>query len=261
MSMSKSEFFDILRDYASLEFADLPQSNSEIDYEFSPQFKRKMKRLFNQIDKQDFADRKKVNNLKVIKIKKIILIAALIAISFSVAITIGAKYFNIDASDKIVNYDGDWFNLDLKEGKTDAKKHSDDSIDIVKRIKELGIDEVILPSLLLSDEYEKDIHDIQDEEYSITIVVNLTNKTTNITGYFDLIKYKSPEFLFNIGKSEVPDDYDSVKQLTINGMDIMVFSNEKMSYILYIDNDVTYSIWLKNCSLDSAIEIANSLEQ
>lgn len=56
MSMSKTEFFDILRDYASLEFADLPQN--DIDYEFSPRFKRKMKRLFHQIDKYGFAKRR-----------------------------------------------------------------------------------------------------------------------------------------------------------------------------------------------------------
>lgn len=51
MSVSKEDFFDILREYASKEFEDIPQSDDEIDYEFSEEFERKMEKLIDSIGK------------------------------------------------------------------------------------------------------------------------------------------------------------------------------------------------------------------
>lgn len=73
MSISKSDFFDMLRDYASLEFADLPQNESDINYEFSSRFERKMKRLFNEIDSYSSIKRRR-------SYKTIIAIAAAVLI-------------------------------------------------------------------------------------------------------------------------------------------------------------------------------------
>ena len=239
---------------------ELDKSPEEMDTELVDLCADILEKASLGVDKQNFADRKKGNNLKEIKIKRIILIAALVAIFFSIVIPIGAKYFHLDASDKLVNYDGDRFKLDLKEGKTDAEKHSDDSIDIVKKIQELGIDEVILPSVLLSDEYEKTISFADEDDSFITIVVKFTSETINISGDFSLSKFKSRDNLSAIGLGNVSNEFNSVNQLTINGMDIIIFSNEKRSYINYVDNDVSYSIHLNNCNLDCAIEIVNSLE-
>ncbi len=49
MSMTRAEAFEIFRYYASKEFEDIPKNDSEIDYEFSDEFKRKMDRLLKKI--------------------------------------------------------------------------------------------------------------------------------------------------------------------------------------------------------------------
>lgn len=45
MSMTKAEFFDILREYASKEFEDIPQSDAKIAHEFSQEFEDKMDKV------------------------------------------------------------------------------------------------------------------------------------------------------------------------------------------------------------------------
>ncbi|MCM1545045.1 MAG: DUF4367 domain-containing protein [Ruminococcus sp.] len=52
MAISKDELFDVLREHASDEFKDIPKSDAEIDYKFSKKFDRKMKKMFNSIEKK-----------------------------------------------------------------------------------------------------------------------------------------------------------------------------------------------------------------
>lgn len=52
MSVSKDEFFDILRDCASKEFEHIPKSDDEVDYKFSKKFERKMEKLIDGIENE-----------------------------------------------------------------------------------------------------------------------------------------------------------------------------------------------------------------
>ena len=83
MSVSKEEFFDILREYASKEFEHIPKSDDEIDYEFSEEFEKKMDKLIDSIEKNK--KQRKTNHRKAIAI----LIAAII-IAFAGAMSVGA---------------------------------------------------------------------------------------------------------------------------------------------------------------------------
>ena len=60
--------------------------------------------------------------------------------------------------------------------------------------------------------------------------------------------------------TQITSEYDSAKQLSINGIDILVFGNKTNSSILYIDNDTEYDIALNNYDFNSAIEIAESMQ-
>ena len=63
-----------------------------------------------------------------------------------------------------------------------------------------------------------------------------------------------------INDIQVTSEYDSAKQLNINGIDVLIFGNKTNSSILYVDNDTEYDIALNNYNFDSAIEIAESIE-
>ena len=47
MAITKDEFFDVLRMYAAKEFEDVPTDDSEIDFEFSDEFNKKMEKIHN----------------------------------------------------------------------------------------------------------------------------------------------------------------------------------------------------------------------
>ncbi len=83
MSVSKEEFFDILREYASKEFEHIPESDDEVDYEFSEEFEKKMEKLIDSIGNNKKP--RKTNHRKSIAI----LIAAIIVI-FAGAMSVGA---------------------------------------------------------------------------------------------------------------------------------------------------------------------------
>lgn len=83
MSVSKEEFFDILREYASKEFEHIPESDDEVDYEFSEEFEKKMEKLIDSIGNNKKP--RKTNHRKSIAI----LIAAII-IAFAGAMSVGA---------------------------------------------------------------------------------------------------------------------------------------------------------------------------
>ena len=83
MSVSKEEFFDILREYASKEFEHIPKSDDEIDYEFSEEFEKKMEKLIDSIGNNKKP--RKLNHRKTIAI----LIAAII-VAFAGAMSVGA---------------------------------------------------------------------------------------------------------------------------------------------------------------------------
>ena len=76
-----------------------------------------------------------------------------------------------------------------------------------------------------------------------------------------IIIYKSADIgEMLVGQGEIGKQYDSAKQITINGMDVLIFSSSEQAYICYVDNDIDYSISVLNCDLDKGVEIAKTLE-
>ncbi len=83
MSVSKEEFFGILREYASKEFEHIPKCDDEIDYEFSEEFEKKIKKLIDSIGNNKKP--RKLNHRKAIAV----LIAAII-VAFAGAMSVSA---------------------------------------------------------------------------------------------------------------------------------------------------------------------------
>ena len=114
----------------------------------------------------------KSNNKKHIKIRilKIAAIAAILAITIGIAVPVAAKYVDNDTSDKIVQFYEDHFSINLKDGETDADKHSDKNIDLISKLNKSGFDHIILPNALLADDYTYDV-DISEDGEIITAAI------------------------------------------------------------------------------------------
>ena len=53
--------------------------------------------------------------------------------------------------------------------------------------------------------------------------------------------------------------YEEVKQLAVNGIDVVIFSENNSCFIIYHVNNVEYQIVIKGVSFDKAVEIASTL--
>lgn len=195
-----------------------------------------------------------------IKLIKVLVLAAIILILFSIAIPACAKYIKSDVSDKIVKFYSDHFEIDLRGENNDAVNYSDESNDIIKLLNEKGIENVILPAEILKEEYVKEITHFDENEDYISATVDFKNKSNGFKGRIGIIKHSTNKTGFIIGQNYISGGYDSIKQISLNGMDILVFGNNKESYIEYIDNDIKYQVHIFNCDFNLAAEIAKTLE-
>ena len=150
--------------------------------------------------------------------------------------------------------------MDLREGNQNANYHSNDNVNLISELENAGFDKIILPAAFLNDNYSKKDIRITENASSLSADVNF-KLDNNITGCIGITKYKSADIgEMLVGQGEIGKQYDSAKQITINGMDVLIFSSSEQVYICYVDNDIDYSISVLNCDLDKGVEIAKTLE-
>ena len=198
-------------------------------------------------------------NKKRIKLKRMLLFAAVIAVLLGFAVPVCAKYIKSDASSGVVKYKANHFEIDLSGENNKALNYSDESIDIIQALNDNGIENVILPSELLKEEYVKNIESVDKSNLYTTISINFDNKAEYFAGNIVITRHNTEVTEFMIGQVNTSGNYESVKQLSLNGMNILVFSRNKKSFINYVDSSCVYYIELVNCDFNLAVEIAETL--
>lgn len=183
-------------------------------------------------------------------VRKILLVAAIVAAVAGMAIPVSARYVYNDESNKIVSFCADHFNIDLRNGETNAVVYSDRNNALVKELNENGFENVVLPSFILEN---GEVSYLEDGEDYILSEIKFNNQ---ISGKICIIKYKGKDTAIPIGKSEFSKKYKSTKQLNQNGMDIVVFASSKDACISYMDRNTEYCVVIDNCSMEEAIKIA-----
>ena len=186
---------------------------------------------------------------KRINFKKGILVAAIITLLLSIAIPVSANVFNIDVPENILKFYEKCFDLDFERGKQNKK------LSVI--LSENELDDIVLP-LYLYDHCE--ISDFEKIEKKILshISFNFSCKEDNIYGRARLdsmgneMDFLNGEMLFN-------GLYEEVKQLTVNSIDVVVFSENNNCFIIYYINELEYSIVLNGVTFDKAVEIASTL--
>lgn len=187
----------------------------------------------------NFAKRIRKPNLK-----KILLSAAILAVIFSLALPVSADYLNINASDNIFNNEAK--EIDLSEGKTKAKHHSNPDNELVKKLKSEGVENVILPNAILSKDCKTGDFDISGTDKDVlSITFDFENKVKDLEGYVSISQF-SANYEFALGKFTISDTFDNINQFSVNGMDIITASSGKNVLIVYADDNIQYNIYLKN---------------
>lgn len=213
-------------------------------------------------NKQDFDtnESKNLKKSKKIKFGKLIMIAAIIIIICAITIPVGAKFIHTDASENIVQFFNNQFHINLKNSNTNSLNNSDSNSELAKNIQTAGIENVILPTEFLTNTYSTEITRIDKNESFDTVEIDFDNKNQDISGYISIVKYKSEDSMFLLGQGDLAEEYDSVKQITVNNMDILVFSGSIGCYIKYTNYDTEYDIVFdEGCTFEQAIEVAESI--
>lgn len=191
---------------------------------------------------------------KAVPFRRILLVAAVLVLLFAVALPAGAKLFNNDASDGIIQFYEDFFKINLNKDEPTTASENDD---LVNQMILDSLDTLLLPQVLLGDDYEKSVRTEQsDQMTTIWLYINSINR--NITGYIMITQYKDADHNMTNGQVNVRDIYRSFKELEINGTKIVVFGKNDTSYINYSDGTTNYEISL-GCDFDTMVSIAETI--
>lgn len=191
-----------------------------------------------------------------VKVGKILLVAAVVALLCAVAIPAGARFIPSEAADAVIDFCYDHFKIDLR-GEPNPAEASEDN-NLVNNLILESLHTLKLPEVLLSDEYEKSAR-MQEDELMTTVYVEFSNANAQISGTIVVSSYKNVKVELHNGIGNVSDVYKEFKQFNIDDMDILVFADFEKSYIKYIDNNNEYEILLYS-DFDTAVKIAESIK-
>lgn len=201
------------------------------------------KNYVNKTEAKEDKDNKSKN--RKIKFGKILLIAAIVSTIFACSMTVGAKLISVNASDNLVDYRDNHFIVDLKQDKNVD--------DLVGNLSDDGMDKVVLPSAILSDEYV-----ISNYTCTTKVSFDFQDNKTDIDGNVVISVYDS-EYDFSAGSYYSSDNYYAVDQINHNNLEILIIQSPDYITIVYLDNNNEYSIALKNCDFETAKEIAETI--
>lgn len=188
---------------------------------------------------------------KKIKFRRLLLIAAIIAVILAIAVPVGAKFISVNASEEFVTYDNDHFRVNLNDNidKTEI------IMDIIGSLEDNGIENPVLPKAVIHDEYFK--YNINSSNNEINFCILDTK--SKIKGTVLIYDFNNDVYNFIGGTANLNDQYNCVEQMEINGTDVIVFENNDYSCIFYTYDNFEYTITLNNCDFKTAKEIANTI--
>lgn len=244
LSFSKEEIENIMEE-------ELEKAPEEMDTELIDMCLDILMGEPNEKADEDLAASPAVSDKKAkrINFKKGILVAAIITLLISIAIPVSANVFNIDVPENILKIYEKCFDLDFERGKQNKK------LSVI--LSENELDDIILPRYLYA---HCEISDFEkfEENSVIRIHFKFCDKENNIYGGVRLDSMGN-EMDFLNGETLVNGRYEEAKQFTINGINVIVFSENNSCVIVYYINDVEYSIVLNGVTFDKAVEIASTL--
>lgn len=183
-----------------------------------------------------------------IKLSKVLFVAAILIVILSIAIPACAKFLHVDAAEKVVQYYSDHFLVDLSN-----KNEGENSV--VDILKDNGMERIYLPAELAGSYGKAFVSDTGDFTKLLTINTSIRDIDCQlVVGLYSDLENTT------FGETITPDDYTNIKQLTVGDLDILVFSDDKNSYIYYADNGNEYNILLSD-DFDDVVSIAETIEE
>lgn len=189
-----------------------------------------------------------------VSVKHILIAAAVLVLVFAVALPAGAKLFDNNASDGIIEFYADFFKINLNKDEPTVASENDAVSEMIIN----SLDTFMLPEVLLSDEYEKTAR-LEQKDYIDIFYIDVANVEEDISGSIVITQYNDDTIDMTNGQVNVPDNsFRYFKELLIDGKEIIVFGNDDISYINYSDGATNYEITL-TCDFNTMVSIAKTI--
>lgn len=189
-----------------------------------------------------------------IKFKKIIAIAAIIAVFFVGTLSASALVFEVNLFDGIVEFYNDYIRINFDKINGSSVNHNRLETELTKELAKNGFDTVLLPEALFGEDYK-----ITSKYYEKTEFINsaaIEFEYQNETGIIHISKYAMEEIVSDVEYLNVTE---RIETLEVDGVTVFCFmQNEKVS-IAYRDSLTLYTIHLP-VELEEAIEFAKTIK-
>lgn len=245
-----------LREIEEMMDEELSKDPDEMDTELIDICADVINRAHAEEDKR--IEQEEMMKAKKIKARKVFLIAAVLAFALSLSLSASAKFLNIDASEKVVQFINNHFNINLGNANTETDDYTDNGLELINSLNEKGFENIVLPAALISEDYATKINTFSGEIVE-QILVYFNSNSSDISGTINITKYTSDNDSLSIGQGSVPGSYNQVKQIFVSGIDVLIFNDSTDTIIYYIDKNIEYHISI-NCDFDSAVEIAETIK-
>lgn len=186
------------------------------------------------------------------------LVAAVVTLLCAMAISSFAGVSPFKISEDVASFVDEYLKLDFGKAKTDAEAYTDTDNALTKELAENGFDSLILPKDLLSEEYKTNniSYNSGVVNNAVTIALKNNNKNSSIT----ITKYDTLENLELFMKREYTNISQGT-QLTINNMDVFVFTSGDYGLLTYLDSKtLTYYKIQVPGGQEEAMKIAESIQ-
>ena len=189
-----------------------------------------------------------------LKFKKVIAIAAAIAVLLVGTLSVSAVVFDVNLFDGIVELYNDYIriNFDKTDGKADEYQLL--GTELAKELADNGFGEVLLPEAIISDEFEITKIDYELGEYMSS--ANITFKYKNKFVSLDITKYTIDEIVPDVEFLNVTSNIEEIKIYDVN---VYCFMQDEFASINYKDDLSLYTIQIP-MELDDAIEFAKTIK-
>lgn len=252
--LEEKEMKFTVADINALMDAELEKSPEEMNVDLVSLCADILNEVYNNSEKSP----EKVSAKRKVKARKILLIAAIVAVLSVIAIPAGARFMPSEAADKIVDFCYDHFKINLRGGDETPTSSAGES-ELVNNLILESLHTLKLPEVLLGNEYEKSVQ-VQEDDLMTTIYVDFSNTNSQVSGTIVISQYNDEYIEIGNGVGNVTDTHKNFKQITVGNIDILIFSVNEKIYIKYIEGCTEYEIALLNSEFDTAVKIAESIK-
>lgn len=233
---SKSEKLSV-RDIEGLLNEELEKDQNEMDTDL-------VDLCINALD--EISQKQKSVKKKRIRFSKLLVAAIILVLLVIISIPAGAKYLNMDVPQGVISFYDEYFSINLNKTMS-YDELKDDLINY-------DVDNLVLPNDISTDDTVFNKPKQTNIDLINSIEIDFENKNTS--GYITLYVYQNPKSAYESKK--IPTDFDYIKYINSNGVEILVFDNGSNSYLYYQNDKIIYNIII-NCNFDQACKVAEEV--